>query len=551
MSTSLPRLILAIIALSTGATGLTQDRLEQANPDRVEDNRPTAPNDAIQVPPVTASDLPNITAAAALPAPIRLSGIEVAGLQDATADSLRSTLAPFVDRSLDRAELKNLVNAIVGELRRRGYVFASASIPPQSVDNGRLTVLVDEGSVDEVVIEGSERPFTRSILQRLANGRPVTQARLERQILLANDGTGTFVGRSSYAVENGRSVLRLRVSQDSVGANVSLDNWGSRFVGPVRARVAVRLGGVFDGADALALSLSTVPASPREYKYGRVGYVRRLDTNGTEASVSVSAGETHLGSTLRSRDIAGASRSASVGLSHPLVRGRDASLWGDLGLTVRSSSQDRFGRPARDDRFTNLTADLYGTMALGDARARGRVTATRGLGVFGATRQGDPLASRDDGDARFTSVFAAASVTVPVVARVSARLAGEGQVASRPLLSSEEFGIGGSEIGRGYDYSERLGDQGVAGVASLTYALPDPVGWTDELRLSAFLDGGVTRDIGTRRFDGSLASAGLGAAVDLSKGFAAELTLGVPLTGPREASGDRSPRIGFTLAKRF
>ena len=148
-------------------------------------------------------------------------------------------------------------------------------------------------------------------------------------------------------------------------------------------------------------------------------------------------------------------------------------------------------------------------------------------------------------------MFAAASVTVPVVARVSARLTGEGQIASRPLLSSEEFGIGGSEIGRGYDYSERLGDQGVAGVASLTYALPDPVGWTDELRLSAFLDGGVTRDIGTRRFDGSLASAGLGAAVDLSKGFAAELTLGVPLTGPREASGDRSPRLGFTLAKRF
>ena len=551
MRRHLLRLTTATLALCTAAAGLTQDRLEQASPERVEQNRPTAIPPVEPAPPATTTPAAGPSVADAAPAPMRLSSVALTGLTEVAADTLLPTVRPFLNRPLAPTELKDVVNAIVAELHRRGYVFASARIPPQSVEDGRLTIAVDEGFVDGVVIEGYDQAYTRSVLERLADGRPVTRARLERQLLLAGDGTGVSVGRSAYEMVDGRSVLTVRVTHDPVDARLSLDNWGSRFVGPVRARAAVRFGGLFDDSDALALSLSTVPASPREYGFGRLRYVRRVNADGTEAVASVSVGETRPGSTLRDRDTAGSSRSASIGISQPLVRRRGGSLWGDLGLTVWSLKQDQFGRPVRDDRFTNLSADLYGAVSLGDARLRGRVTVTRGLGLFDATRQGDPLASRSDGDARFSSLFTAASVTLPVVPRVAVQLAGEGQLASRPLLSSEEFGVGGAEIGRGYDYSERLGDEGVAGVAEVRYTLPDPLPWMDELVLLTFVDGGVTRDIGIGRFDGSIASAGVGVGVDLDAGFAGQLTVGVPLTGPRDETGDRSPRVGFTVAKRF
>lgn len=551
MSRSLLRLSVAAVALSTAAIGGTQDRLEQANPRRVEQSRPDEPELADPAPPPTALEPVEPVETAASAQPILLSAIDLTGLVELTPADLRPTLTPFLNRPIALDELKDVVNAIVTELRRRGYIFASARIPPQSVDSGRLTIAVDEGRIDGVTIDGYDQAFVRRILDRLANGQPVTRARLERQLLLANDGTGIYVGRSSYEMSAGQALLNVKVERDPVVAQVTVDNWGSQFVGPVRARAAVRFGGVFDGMDALAVSLSTVPLSPREYGYGRVGYTRRLNTNGLEASVSASVGETRPGASLRARETAGSSRSVSSGVSQAILRRRSGSLWADLGLTVRSSSQDQFGLTVRDDRFTNLTADLYGSAAVGDARVRGRVTVTKGVGLFDATRQGDPLASRSDGDARFTTLFAASSVTVPVMPRVEVQLAGEGQLASRPLLSSEEFGVGGANIGRGYDYSERLGDEGVAGLAQVRYALPDPFGWVDELSLSTFVDGGVTRDKGVRRFDGSIASAGFGVGLDLDEGFAGELSVGFPLTGPRDASGDGSPRLGFTFGKRF
>lgn len=551
MPSTITGLTLTSLALCASTAALAQDRLEQANPERVEESRPDDPLLEEAAPPTTQKPGARAEADAQARPSVRLTVVELLNLTEVSPESLQPTLAPFLNRPLSTTELKDIVNALVAELHRRGYIFASARIPPQSVEGGRLTIEVEEGFIDGVVIEGADQAFTRSVLERLADGRPVTKRRLERRLLLANDGTGTYVGRSSYQMVDGRAVLKVRVQQDPVLARVSLDNWGSQFIGPVRARTSVRFGGVFDGADALGVSLSTVPADPREYVYGRASYVRRLTTDGTEGSVSVSAGETRPGASLRSRDTAGSSRSVSVGLSQNLVRSRGGSLWGDVGLTVRSSAQDQFGRPVRDDRFTNLAADLFGAVSLGDARLRGRVTATQGLGLFNSTRQGDPLSSRSDGSARFTSVFAAASLSVPIAPRVAFGLAGEGQIASRPLLSSEEFGVGGADIGRGYDYSERLGDEGAAGLAELSYTMPDPLNWVDELKLSAFIDGGVARDIGVRRFDGSIASAGLGVAADLDNGLAGELSVGLPLTGPRDASDDRSPRIGFTLAKRF
>lgn len=541
---------LALCAVAAAGSGLAQDRLEQAAPERVEENRPLPPVVAEPDAPPPTERAPDRTDAPET-ARVILSSITLTGLGQLSASRFDPALAPFLNRPLAMGELKDVVNAVVSVLHQDGYVFASARVPAQAVTDGLLIIQVDEGFVDGVVIEGFDQAFTRQMLEKLADGQPVTQRRLERQLLLAGDGAGLYVGRSNYAVMDGRGILTVKVRHDPVIGRVSLDNWGSQFIGPVLARGSVRFGGVFDGADGLAVAASFVPAHPGQYGYGRVRYVRRFGLNGTEVSGGVAIGESRPGGSLRARDTAGSSRSASIGLSHPIIRSRQASLWGDLGLTVRSSSQDQRGRPVRDDRFTNLTADLFGSIALGDARLRGRVTATQGLGLLGSTRAGDPLASRSDGSARFTTVAATATVSLPVAPRLVFQLAGEGQLASRPLLSSEEFGVGGSDIGRGYDYSERLGDQGAAGLAQLDYTLSKPVPFLDELVLSAFVDGGFARDLGRRRFDGSLASTGVAIGADLPKGFAARLSVGVPLTGPRDASGDQSPRIGFTLAKRL
>ena len=181
----------------------------------------------------------------------------------------------------------------------------------------------------------------------------------------------------------------------------------------------------------------------------------------------------------------------------------------------------------------------------------GRVTATRGLDVLGATRQGDALASRRDGDGRFTKVEGYAAWTGDLAKRVSRKLAAEGQIASRALLSSEEFGIGGPRFGRGYDYSEEQGDEGVVGLVELRYdlgAVAKPM--MRGLQLYTFVDGGVVRDIGRRGSD-SLGSAGAGVRTKLWKNFYADLEVAVPLTGPRDEDNSKAPRLGVELRASF
>ncbi len=540
-------LLLAALALVGPAHA--QDRLEQANPDRVEENRPDLPVEAPSTPPATRIDGTPAASAETAAQTVVLDTIRLTGLTELTDADFADVLAGYLGRPVTMADLKALANAVVQRARSLDYVFASARVPPQSVTDGTLVVEVDEGRIDGVRVEGYDQAYLHTLLDRLVTA-PVTRARLERQLLLANDGLGISVGRSDYRRTAEGAFLTVKVQRDPLVGRVSLDNWGSRFVGPARARVSVGSGGVFDGADQLRLSLSTAPFQPREYGYGRLSYGRRLGASGTELSLSGSYGRTRPGASLRRFDTEGISRSVELSLSHPLLRSRAKSLWAEAGFGVRRSSQDQLGRTLRDDHFSNLSLGLFGLARLGDARVRGRVTAIRGLDLFGSTALGDPDASRSDGSARFTSLTGSLGVTVPVVPRVEIELVGEGQLASRPLLSSEEFGIGGADIGRGYDYSERLGDQGVAGVAELHYTLDDPP-LMDRLQLLAFFDGGVTDDLGIHRFDGSIASTGGGVEAELPERITARLTVGVPLTGPRDAGTTRSPRVGFVLGKRF
>lgn len=160
----------------------------------------------------------------------------------------------------------------------------------------------------------------------------------------------------------------------------------------------------------------------------------------------------------------------------PLWRRREASLWVEGELGMRSLQQRRAANLLRDDRTVTFRTTLYGSADIGGGRFRFSTTLTQGLGLFGATLRGDPLASRPDAGGSFTAVNSWADWTVGLGSGFSLRLAAQGQLAFAPLLVTEEFGLGGTAFLRGYDWSERSGDQGVTGLAELRYMANRPLG---------------------------------------------------------------------------
>jgi hemolysin activation/secretion protein len=151
---------------------------------------------------------------------------------------------------------------------------------------------------------------------------------------------------------------------------------------------------------------------------------------------------------------------------------------------------------------------------------------------------------------------------LPGGAQVFAKV--QGQIADQPLVSSEQFSLGGLDTVRGYLESEVLGDFGVAGTFELRtpnlspyfeQKLPNPPGEPvkfnlfDELRFFAFADVGQAQIFDPlvdqqSRFD--LASYGVGTRMKVLQFFNGTVLFGVPLT-TQQVTLAHSARVSFRI----
>ena len=111
----------------------------------------------------------------------------------------------------------------------------------------------------------------------------------------------------------------------------------------------------------------------------------------------------------------------------------------------------------------------------------------------------------------------------------------QGQAASQPLVSSEQFAGGGLGSVRGYLEAEALGDNGIFG--SLELRSPSLLGWTKrkdhEWRVYAFLEGGLLtlrEPLPEQEDRFELASVGVGTRLQLWEHFNGSLDVGFPLS---------------------
>ena len=179
------------------------------------------------------------------------------------------------------------------------------------------------------------------------------------------------------------------------------------------------------------------------------------------------------------------------------------------------------------------------------------LTVSQGLDILDATPAGDRLASRRDASPDFTTFAAYAEWERELSDTIEIAFAGRGQLATTPLLITEDFGLGGNDFLRGYNFNERSGDNGIAGFAELRYDIGDPLGIVRRMQLYAYADGGVVGNLQGGRGSGSLASSGGGIRTDITRDLGLDLELAVPLTGPRYDTGDSSPRFNVALRRSF
>lgn len=537
-----------------------------ANPSRVEDQFTTqtlAPDisqrvevkDAIlQKMPSNAADIK-----------FTLTGLQIEGVGAYS----EADLAPFyqdkIGETVSLADIYRISSAITNKYRNDGYILTQIIIPPQTIDGGIVHLKAVEGFVDKITVEGEGQESAQKLIRAYANNIHTQGALnvrdLEKFLLLINDLPGVDARSilSPSKTQAGASDLRIIIERDPYDALLSLDNYGSRYLGPVQVGAAGSLNSFFGQNERITTQIVVAPEIGTGYElaYGALGYMQPIWTHGTMLKLSASNTFTDPGYNLDEFNVSGRSQFMSIAVEHPFIRTRARNLYGHVSFDWRNVESKNDLEATRRDHLRVLRAggrfeflDTFLNAGINNLN----LEISKGLNILGSSEEGDLRLSRTAGDPTFTKLNAGIQRIQRVTSGINVLMSVQGQWASSALLASEEFGIGGFNSGRGYDPSEIVGDDGIAGKLELQWNEPYKAPIFEDYQLYSFYDIGKVWNKDATTSAGkqdSIASAGFGLRADFANDIEAGAAVAFPLTRDVETQQDKDPRFYFSINRRF
>jgi hemolysin activation/secretion protein len=505
---------------------------------------------AIRIPEGTQKPPPN-----AAQIKFTLNRIDITGTTIYPAESLRASFAPLIGKEVTLADVYGVAEKLTARYRNDGYILSQVVVPAQTVDAGIVRLQAIEGHVANIRVEGADAAQTQNILEhanKIKASRPLTSAILERYLLLINDLPGTYARGvlASSRSQQGASDLVIQVTPRIFNAGLSIDNRGSRALGPRRlladAEVYYPLGmGARTG-------IKLVTTGNGELSYAALSHDQWLGSEGGKLGLGYSASRSKPElQTIIPLNLQTASDTLSLSYSHPVKRSREENLYVRAALAVQDGETKVFGVRDTEDRLRSIRLGL--TYDKADAWAGINtldVEYSQGFKGMGASKNGDPFLSRPQGRIDYSKATIYAARLQSLGGGWSALGAFNGQYAFSTLLAAELFSFGGEQFGRGYDPSELTGDHGAALKFELRYsgaisgATYTTYGFYDVGQVRQRNPGGLPAST-------SAASSGLGLRLNLGRHVSGVVEIAKPLTKIVAQENDHKLRFYGGLSLRF
>ncbi len=532
--------------------------IRQRLPDSDEFLRPRTP---ARTPPATELPADPAPAPAVPDGPtVVLAAVEIAGATAFPLAELNALYADDLARPVSLADIESLAGRIGAYYRRNGLLLTRVVVRPQALDAGILRLQVVEGAIREVRFEGDGAADLElaAYTRRIRAERPLSLATLERQLLLIEDLDGLSVTDSRVRAldeDAGDYELVVTLEVDRIDLLTYVDNRGTHSVGPLELWTAVGANSPLGGGERLQAGAFVVPNQPSELRYYELSYLQPIGSQGTKATLLLSSSDSKPDPAYTGADEEIDGKGLTLRLSHPLIRRREETLRAQVTFDYQDTREEDFGVAVIDDRLRvlRLRADYAADSFLEGTHFAG-LELSQGLDILGASEPGAATLSRSDGRSDFTKLEGYVSRAQSFGDYVGAQLSAAGQLAFDPLLSGEEFGLGGGQYGRAYNYYEVSGDDGFALAAEVRYGrLFDEPAWLDSYQFYGFYDWGV---VWNDNAEGelarqSLSSLGAGIRLGLLDSLSLDLQLARPLTREPFETGSNATRFFFSLTGRF
>ncbi|MEM9483577.1 MAG: ShlB/FhaC/HecB family hemolysin secretion/activation protein [Cyanobacteria bacterium P01_F01_bin.116] len=487
-----------------------------------------------------------------------VADIQVVGSTIFDQTDFADLIEPYRDREVSFNELLQLRSAITDRYVEAGYLTSGALIPPQTVENGIVIVQVIEGSLEDIVVRGTERLAPAYIRSRvgLVAQPPLNVEKLlgGLQRLQLDPLIETVSADLQAGVQQGTSLLVIDVVEaDSFAVNTGLANNRSPNIGGTQVTIGVDEGNLFGIGDRIRLDYNhtegsdgvdfsyTIPVSPN---------------NDTLRFAAGYADSRVINSDFAVLDISSDSAYYELGYRHPLVE--TPTHEAALGLALsHQSSQTRLGlddigpfplSPGADERGRTRISALRFSQEW-TQRSQSHVLALRsqfnvGLDLLDAT------INEDEPDSQFFS-WRGQGQWVKRLGRDNRLffLRGDLQIAANDLLSQEEFSLGGSQSVRGYRQDALRRDNGALLSAELRWPIAKVPELDGVLQITPFVDAGtVWNHNGNNPGPDTIVGTGFGLLWQQGNNFSARVDWGIPLVDvDTDGSGLQDSGIHFSI----
>ncbi len=451
------------------------------------------------------------------------------GNRIASDEVLARVVEPWTERAISPAELQQARDALTLHYVERGYVTSGARIPDQEIEAGVVRVQIFEGSLAEVEFRGQDRLSTyylRNQLGRLDAG-PLYVPTLEEKIrLLQQDARIDRVDAALRpGAELGQARLELVIREATpFEASAEVSNFLAPSLGEVRGRAQLRHLNLTGLGDEFSVLVGGYEAGPEIEGRYRIPFGPFGTSLGIAGRFSDSELVDRIGEELR---IEGVFWNVEFDLRQPVYRSPSLEIALGAGAALRQSNTELLGEEINE---VGGRTRVFAYRVFQELLWRGgdQVLAARSTTSIGSLGLG---ATRSHADSVPDSQFVSWLAQLQFLKRfgwwnVELLLRGDVQLSEDPLLSIEQYAVGGHASVRGYRENQLVRDQGFS--ASVELRLPffrDPIDGRTILQVAPFFDigGGWQRSRGARSDYTELQSAGIALRLQPWRAVRAEL----------------------------
>lgn len=403
---------------------------------------------------------------------------EVEGNTRLSAQQVEQAVMPFMGEGRDMAAIEGARAALEKAYQGAGYLTVFVDVPEQRIDAGLVRLVVLEGRVEKLYVTGSryyDQGRIRALATELAEGRVPNFNVVQQQVAALSQTAERRVqpvlrpGREPGTVE-----AELKVSDKlPLGGSVEVNNAAAAGTEALRAAVNLHYDNLFQREHSLSLTALTAPMRPSESRVLVLNYLVPLG-DGDSLSFSAIDSSSDVGSLGGTRVLG---KGTTLGLRYGMNRlDANAAHGLTLGFDLKDLKEDvqtsagAIGSPLR---YAPLQLGYNGNWWGAWGQQQLSASAVFGLRpVWRQTRNDCQLA---DGSFGVADQFACKRrgadggfTTFKLDWRGSRRVGPTewalrvgGQLASQPLVSAEQFAVGGNETVRGYPEAVVSADYGV------------------------------------------------------------------------------------------